>query len=70
MAKDIIKFHAVIWPAILLALGIPLPKLIFAHGFFTIDGQKMSKTLGNVIDPVELADKYGVDAVRYFLLSE
>ncbi|MFA5076562.1 MAG: methionine--tRNA ligase [Patescibacteria group bacterium] len=70
MAKDILKFHAVIWPAMLLSVGVALPKVIFAHGFFTIDGQKMSKTLGNVIDPVEIAERYGVDAVRYFLLSE
>ncbi len=70
MAKDITKFHAVIWPAILLAADVPLPKLVYAHGFFTIDGQKMSKSLGNVVDPVGLAEEYGVDAVRFFLLSE
>ncbi|MDD5341512.1 MAG: methionine--tRNA ligase [Patescibacteria group bacterium] len=70
MAKDILKFHAVIWPALLLALGLPLPKLIFAHGFFTIDGQKMSKTIGNVINPDELVTKYGADATRYLLLSQ
>ncbi len=70
IAKDIVKFHAVYWPALLLAIGLKLPKRIFVHGFFTIDGQKMSKTLGNVIDPVYLADKYGADAVRYFLLRE
>ena len=70
MAKDIIKFHAVIWPAMLLALDLPLPKTIFAHGFFTINGQKMSKTLGNVIDPNDLVQKYGADATRYLLLSQ
>lgn len=70
MAKDIIKFHAAIWPAMLVATGEELPKLVYAHGFFTIDGQKMSKTLGNVVDPVELSQQYGVDAVRFFLLSE
>ena len=70
VGKDIIKFHCVIWPALLEAIGLPLPKKVFAHGFFTVDGQKISKTLGNVIDPVELAQKYGVDAVRYFLLRE
>lgn len=70
MAKDIIKFHCVIWPALLLAIGEQLPKRIFAHGFFTVDGQKMSKTIGNVIDPNIWVDKYGADAVRYFLLRE
>ncbi|MEK7139260.1 MAG: methionine--tRNA ligase, partial [Patescibacteria group bacterium] len=70
MGKDIIKFHCVIWPALLLAIGERPPKQVFAHGFFTVNGQKMSKTLGNVIDPVELAADYGVDAVRFFLLSE
>ena len=70
MAKDIIKFHATIWPAILLALKLPLPKMVFAHGFFTIDGQKMSKTIGNVIAPEELIAKYGSDATRYLLLAQ
>lgn len=70
MAKDIIKFHALYWPAMLLAAGLPLPKVIFAHGFFTIDGEKMSKSLGNVIDPEELVDEFGADAVRYLLLSQ
>jgi len=70
MAKDILKFHAVIWPCMLLALDLPLPKLVFAHGFFTIDGQKMSKTIGNVIAPDELVSKYGTDATRYLLLSQ
>lgn len=70
VGKDIIKFHCIIWPALLLAIGEQPPQLVFAHGFFTVGGQKMSKTLGNVIDPVELAQKYGADAVRYFLLRE
>lgn len=70
MAKDIIKFHAIYWPAMLLAAGLPVPKTVFAHGFFTIDGQKMSKTLGNVIDPNELVKKYGADAARYLILSQ
>jgi len=70
MAKDILKFHALFWPALLLAVGLELPKKIFVHGFFTVNGQKMSKTLGNVIDPIYLADKYGTDALRYFLLRE
>lgn len=70
IGKDIIKFHCVIWPALLLAVGEPLPKKVYAHGFFTVDNQKMSKTIGNVIDPNEWAAKYGADAVRYFLLRE
>ncbi len=69
MAKDILWFHALIWEALLLALDQPLPRNILAHGFFTIDGQKMSKSLGNVIDPVELADTYGSDGLRYLLLT-
>lgn len=70
VGKDIVKFHAVIWPAVLLAIGEELPKTVYAHGFFTVGGQKMSKSLGNVIDPVEMAEKYGSDALRYFLLRE
>jgi len=69
MAKDIIRVHATIWPALLLALGVPLPKKIFVHGYFTINGQKMSKSLGNVIWPDELVEKFGVDATRYLLIS-
>jgi len=70
IAKDIVKFHAIFWPALLLATGLELPKKIFVHGFFTVEGQKMSKSLGNTIDPIYLVDKYGADAVRYFLLRE
>ena len=70
MAKDILWFHAVIWPAMLLALDLPLPKKIFAHGFFTVNGQKMSKTRGNVLDPNKLVEKFGADAVRYCLLRQ
>lgn len=70
IGKDIIKFHCIIWPALLLAIGEAIPKKVFAHGFFTVDGQKISKSLGNTIDPVELANEYGPDAVRYFLLRE
>ena len=69
IGKDITRFHAVIWPAMLLSAGIEPPKQIFAHGFFTIDGQKMSKSLGNVVSPVELARQYGNDALRMGLLS-
>ncbi|MDP2641436.1 MAG: methionine--tRNA ligase [Candidatus Yanofskybacteria bacterium] len=70
VGKDILRFHATIWPAILLSLGIDLPRTIFVHGFITVDGQKMSKSLGNVIDPFSLIEKYGADAVRYFFLRE
>ncbi len=68
IGKDILRFHAAIWPAMLMGLGLPLPKVLYVHGHVTSDGQKMSKTLGNVIDPVELIESYGVDAVRYYLL--
>ncbi len=70
VGKDILKFHAVYWPAMLLSAGVAVPDKIFAHGFLTVNGQKMSKTLGNVVDPFELAEKYGADAVRYFFLAE
>jgi len=70
MAKDILWFHAVIWPAMLMALDLPLPRKVFAHGFFTIDGGKMSKTIGNVIDPNKMVGKFGADAVRYAILRE
>lgn len=70
VGKDIIKFHCIIWPALLLAIGERPPLNVYAHGFFTVNGQKMSKSLGNTIDPVEMADKYSADALRYFLLRE
>ncbi|MBW3019465.1 methionine--tRNA ligase [Candidatus Woesearchaeota archaeon] len=70
IGKDIIWFHTVIWPAILMAAEIPLPKQIFVHGFLTVNGMKMSKSLGNVLDPVGLAKDYGADKVRYYLLRE
>jgi len=70
VGKDIIKFHCAIWPAMLMAAGERLPDAVVAHGFFTIDGQKISKSLGNAIDPVELGEKYGYDTLRYFLLRE
>lgn len=69
VGKDILWFHSVIWPAMLLAINEELPKEVFAHGFFSIDGQKMSKTLGNVIKPEDLIEKYGVDGTRYVLLA-
>ena len=68
IGKDILRFHAAIWPAMLMSLGIALPKRLFVHGFVTVDGKKISKTLGNVIDPVKVVNDYGVDALRYFLL--
>ncbi len=70
VGKDIIKFHCAYWPAMLMSAGLHLPKTVFAHGFFTISGEKISKTLGNTIDPLDLAKKYGVDATRYVLLAE
>lgn len=70
VGKDILWFHAVIWPVVLLALDLPLPKKIFVQGYFTVNGQKMSKTIGNVIDPNKLVEKFGADAVRYALLRE
>ncbi len=66
VGKDILRFHAITWPAILLGLGLPLPKTIVSHGFVLANGQKMSKSLGNVIDPVEVLNKYGVEALRYY----
>lgn len=70
VGKDILRFHALIWPAILLSAGLELPKSIYVHGFINVNGQKMSKTIGNVIDPFRIVEKYGTDVVRYFLLRE
>ncbi len=70
MAKDIIRFHSIIWPIILMAAGLPLPKKVVAHGWLLMQDGKMSKSKGNVVDPVVLAEKYGVDAIRFFLLRE
>jgi methionyl-tRNA synthetase len=69
MAKDILWFHAVIWPALLMAVGMKLPKKVFVHGFFTVNGQKMSKSMGNVIRPAEMIAEFGVEGTRYLLLS-
>jgi len=71
IGKDIVRFHAVYWPAFLMSAGLPLPKQIFGHGFILAKGgEKMSKSLGNVVDPMGMAERYGVDALRYFLLRE
>ncbi|MBI2462824.1 MAG: methionine--tRNA ligase [Candidatus Spechtbacteria bacterium] len=70
IGKDILRFHAAIWPGILFSLGLPLPKTIFVHGFISMGGEKMSKSLGNVVDPFELVKKYGADATRYYLMRE
>jgi methionyl-tRNA synthetase len=68
IGKDILRFHAAIWPAMLIGLGLPLPRLLYVHGFITIEDKKISKTLGNVVSPKQVVDKYGVDAFRYFFL--
>ena len=70
VGKEIVRFHAIIWPAILMALDLPLPKRVYGHGWLLLDGGKMSKSKGNVVDPVVLCNRYGVDAMRYFLLRE
>jgi methionyl-tRNA synthetase len=70
IGKDILRFHAVYWPTFLMAAGLPLPEKVFAHGWWTVEGQKMSKSLQNVVEPNMLIDRYGVDVVRYFLLRE
>ncbi len=70
VGKDIIRFHCVIWPLMLIALGVSLPNEVFAHGWWTVDGEKMSKTRGNVVDPFKMVEEYGLDPFRYFLLRE
>jgi len=70
IGKGISRFHAIYWPAMLLSAGLPVPKAIFVHGYVSVNGEKMSKSLGNVVDPIELINSYGADAVRYFLLRE
>lgn len=70
IGKDILRFHAVYWPAMLLSAGLPLPERVFGHGFLTKDGQKMGKSLGNTLDPIGLVQRYGSDAVRYYFLKE
>lgn len=70
IGKDILRFHAIIWPAMLLSLKLPLPQKLFVHGFVSVNGQKMSKSLGNIINPRDVIAKYGADALRYYLLAE
>ncbi|MBI3342828.1 methionine--tRNA ligase [Candidatus Gottesmanbacteria bacterium] len=70
IGKGILRFHAIYWPAVLKSADLPLPKQLFVHGYLTVDGQKMSKTVGNVVDPIKILDLYGTDAVRYYLLRE
>ena len=70
VGKEIVRFHTIIWPIMLHALGLPLPKQVFGHGWLVIDGKKMGKSVGNVVDPVVLCDRYSSDAVRYFLMRE
>ncbi len=70
IGKDILRFHAIYWPAMLMSADVPLPERVFGHGFLTKNGQKMSKSIGNTIDPVALVDRYGADAIRYYFLKE
>ena len=70
VGKDISRFHCLIWPAMLMAAGIPLPKTVFVHGFINMGGEKLSKTAGRMVDPLEVAERYGVDALRYYVLRE
>ena len=70
VGKEILRFHTILWPAMLMALDLPLPKRVFGHGWLLMNGGKMSKSVGNVVDPVVLCQRYGVDAIRYFLLRE
>ena len=68
VGKEIVRFHSIIWPAMLMSMDMPLPKKVFGHGWLLLDGGKMSKSKGNVVDPYLLAEKFGVDALRFFLL--
>ena len=70
VGKEIVRFHTIIWPIMLHALGLPLPKQVFGHGWLVMGGGKMSKSKGNVVDPVKLCERYSSDAVRYFLMRE
>ena len=68
VGKEIVRFHSIIWPAMLMSMGLPLPKKVYGHGWLLLDGGKMSKSKGNVVDPYVLAERFGVDALRFFLL--
>src|SRR5690606_1199808 len=70
IGKEINRFHSIIWPAMLMALQIDLPKMVYAHGWWTVEGEKMSKSKGDVVDPIALSEEYGLDVVRYFLMRE
>lgn len=70
VGKEIVRFHSIIWPIMLMSCGLPIPKKVFGHGWLIVDGTKMSKSLGNVVDPIPLIDRYGADALRYYLLKE
>ena len=70
IGKDITRFHTVIWPAMLMSAGLPLPRQVFGHGFMTMNGQRMSKTLGTIVDPIEAADRLGADPLRLYLVKE
>ncbi len=70
VGKEIVRFHTIVWPIMLMALDLPLPKQVYGHGWLVLNGRKMGKSFGNVVDPVKLVERYGVDAIRYFLLSE
>ncbi|NBT93975.1 MAG: hypothetical protein EBT47_02965 [Chloroflexi bacterium] len=70
IGKDITRFHCVYWPAMLMAAGVPVPRQVAVHGFMTLEGQRISKTTGNTIDPVELVEEWGADAIRYYVLRD
>jgi methionyl-tRNA synthetase len=70
IGKDITRFHCIIWPAMLMSAGVPLPKTVLGHGWVHFQGQRLSKSLGNIVNPLEVADKYGADPLRYYLLKE
>ena len=70
IGKEIVRFHSIIWPAMLMSMDMPLPKHVYGHGWLLLDGGKMSKSKGNVVDPYLLAERYSADALRYFLLRD